>query len=163
MLNERRWRPGAQLGGSAPNLGRRVDALDGAGHQVDDTVAVPEVGDVLEGQIDGSGDSARAAQGAQLVELSLPAIHGATVSGHADPVLLARCAPRLQWDPGVLGADRPGLRDDLRPGTNAAQIQERVRAGGDHPLREHLRTGVQPGETDLRIAHGSSRRAASVG
>jgi hypothetical protein len=58
--------------------------LDRVREQRHDVVVAAEVGEVLEGEVDGTGQRARAAQLAELVALSLPAGHVLTMRQGAD-------------------------------------------------------------------------------
>jgi hypothetical protein len=61
--------------------------VDGPSEQVDDLVVSPEVGEVLERQVDRSGHSAKGTQVSKLVELSLTAGHATTIHPRADAPL----------------------------------------------------------------------------
>jgi hypothetical protein len=61
--------------------------VDEPGEQVDDLVVAPEVGKVLERQVDRTAHCAGAAQVAKLVELSLTAGHVPTIDPSADAPL----------------------------------------------------------------------------
>jgi hypothetical protein len=61
--------------------------LDGQGQQLDDLVVAPEVGEVLEGQVDRMHHRAGRTQVAKLVELSLTAGHATTIHPRADAPL----------------------------------------------------------------------------
>ena len=65
----------AQLGESLVRTPGDIAVLHGLGEQKDDFVVAPEVGEVFERQVDGPGHSARAAEVAQLVGLSLSEGH----------------------------------------------------------------------------------------
>jgi hypothetical protein len=61
--------------------------VDGPSEQVDDLGVSPEVGEVLERQVDRSGHSASGTQVTKLVELSLTAGHATTIHPRADAPL----------------------------------------------------------------------------
>jgi hypothetical protein len=66
---------GDELGEPATHRRRRTGRVQRACQQVDDVAVATEVGEVLEGEVDGTAQRARAAQRPELVELSLAAGH----------------------------------------------------------------------------------------
>jgi hypothetical protein len=64
-----------------------IRVLDGPSEQVDDLPVSPEVGEVLERQVDRSGHSAIGTEVSKLVELSLTAGHATTIHPRADALL----------------------------------------------------------------------------
>ncbi len=80
----------AQLGETVPSTLGRLRVLDGAGEQVDDVVVSPEMGEVLECEVDRAHDRAGAAQVTKFIELSLSAGHVVTIRPRADSPLLRR-------------------------------------------------------------------------
>ena len=102
VLRRARW-PGEVLSAAAGRAVRTARRTGGArrrrrrrarrhADQVDDRVVTPELGEVLEREVDRPGHPARAAQGTELVELSFAAVHSPMLQRRADPALLARCA-----------------------------------------------------------------------
>jgi hypothetical protein len=69
----------AQLGEPAASTPGRPSVLDGVGEQFDDVIVRPEVGEVLEREVDRAEDRAAAAELTELVQLSLSAGHAARV------------------------------------------------------------------------------------
>jgi hypothetical protein len=79
-----------QLGESTANVVRCLRALDRVGEQEHDVVVPPEVGEMLEREIDRAGHCTAATQLAKLVELSLSAGHRVTMRLRADRSLYSR-------------------------------------------------------------------------
>jgi hypothetical protein len=64
--------------------------LDGVGQQAEELLVSTEVGEVLEGQVDGADQSAGLAQLEELVALALASGHAKTIRPGADPALAHR-------------------------------------------------------------------------
>ena len=76
-----------QLSESLTSTLTGIGLLDGLREQVDDLAVAPEVGEVLERQVDRTDYCANGTQVAKLVELSLTAGHVATIHHCADAAL----------------------------------------------------------------------------
>ena len=76
-----------QLSESLTSRLTAIGLLDSLREQVDDLAVAPEVGEVLERQVDRSDYCASGTQVAELVELSLTAGHAATIHPRADAPL----------------------------------------------------------------------------
>jgi hypothetical protein len=74
----------AQLGEALASVPSETGLFDCPGEQDDDLVISPEVGKVLERQVDRPGNSARGAQGSKFVALSLTPAHASTIHRRAD-------------------------------------------------------------------------------
>jgi hypothetical protein len=77
----------AQLGEAPASVSSDAGLFDRPSEQIDDLVVSPEVGEVLERQVDRSGNSAGGAQGPKLVEFSLSPAHARTIHRRADAPL----------------------------------------------------------------------------
>ncbi len=76
-----------QLSESLTSRLTAIGLLDSLREQVEDLAVAPEVGEVLERQVDRTDDRAGGAQVAKLVELSLTAGHATTIHPCADAPL----------------------------------------------------------------------------
>jgi hypothetical protein len=76
-----------QLGEALTRTPSNIRVVDGPSEQVDDLVVPPEVGEVLERQVDRPDHSTGVAQVSKLVALSLTAGHATTIHPSADAPL----------------------------------------------------------------------------
>ena len=74
----------AQLGESLAGVPGNTGVLDGPSEEIDDLVVSPEVGEMLERQVDRAGHSAGRTQVSELVAMSLTAGHATTIHPRAD-------------------------------------------------------------------------------